>query len=105
MASNLINREAKRELKIRNAGKFPPFCYELNYSAQTWESTVMFCTRLETLWKQLTTSVEFLKALACYSWRMIQKPCAQLHSLWSTPQLSNDYQSGVVEHIPILSIA
>ena len=59
----LLNREAKRELKVYANGKLLPFCPVPIYLGVKLDRSLTFRHHLETLWKKLATFVTLLRRL------------------------------------------
>ena len=67
-AFHLHNREAKREIKVKNNGKILPFCPLLTYLGVKLERALTYRYHLEALRKKLSTSVLLLRRLAGSEW-------------------------------------
>ena len=62
-AFHLDNREAKRELKVRNNGKILPFCPVPTYFGVKLNKALTYRHHLEALRKSLSTRVSLLRRL------------------------------------------
>ena len=67
-AFHLHNREAKRELKVKNNGKILPFCPVPTYLGVKLDRALTYRHRLEALLKKLSTRVTLLRRLAGLGW-------------------------------------
>ena len=65
---HLHNREAKRELKVKNNGKVLPFCSVPTYLCVKLDRTLTYRDHLEALRKKLSTRVSLLRRLAISGW-------------------------------------
>ena len=64
----LHNREAKRELKVKNSGKILPFCPVPTSLGVKLDRALTYRLHLEALRKKLSTSVSLLQRLAGSRW-------------------------------------
>ena len=67
-AFHLHNREAKRELKVKNNGKSLPFCPVQTYLGVKLDRAITYRHHLEALCKKLSTCVSQLRRLAGSEW-------------------------------------
>ena len=65
---HLHNREAKRELKVKNNGKILPFCPVPTYLGMKLDRELMYRHHLEALRKKLSTHVSLLRRRAGSEW-------------------------------------
>ena len=63
-AYHLYNREAKRELKVKNNGKILPFCPVPTYLGVKPGRALTYLHHLKALGKKLSTRVSLLRRLA-----------------------------------------
>jgi len=59
-----LNKEAKRELKVKYNNKTLPFCSEPKYLGVTLDRLLTYCRHLESLCKKLTSCITLLRSLA-----------------------------------------
>ena len=67
-AFHLNNREAKRELKVKNNVKILPFCPVPTYLGVKLDKVLTYRHYLEALHKKLSTRVWLLRRLAGSGW-------------------------------------
>ena len=67
-AFHLYNREAKRELKVKNYGKILPFCPVPTYLGVKLDRALTHRHHLVAFWKKLSTRVLLLRRLAGSGW-------------------------------------
>ena len=65
---HLHNREAKRELKVKNNGKILPICPVPTYLDVKLDRALTYCHHLETLRKKLSRHVLLLRRLVGSEW-------------------------------------
>ena len=67
-AFQLNNREAKRELKVYNKGRFLPFCPTPTYLGVKLDRSLTFCHHLVALRKKISLRVTLLRLLVVSGW-------------------------------------
>ena len=67
-AFHLHNREAKRELKVKNNGKILPFCPVPTYLGVKLDRALTYCHHLEALRKKLSRRVSLQRRLSSSGW-------------------------------------
>jgi len=63
-----LNKEAKRELKVKYNNETLPFYFEPKYLGVTLDRLLVYCWHLESLCKKLTSRVALLRRLAGSGW-------------------------------------
>jgi len=64
LAAFYLNKEAKHELKLNYNNEILPFCSEPKYLGVTLDRSFMYQQYLESLRKNLTSHITFLRRLA-----------------------------------------
>ena len=77
-AFHLHNREAKRELKVKNNGKILPFCPVPTYIDVKLDRALTYRHQLEALRKKLSRRVSLLMRLAGSEWALVPRHWAEL---------------------------
>ena len=85
-AFRLRNREAKREVKVKNNGKILPFCSLPTFLGVKLDRALTYRHHLEALRKKLSTRVSLLRRLAGSGWgaRAKTSRTAALSLIYST---------------------
>ena len=95
------NREAKLELKVKNNGKFLPFCQMPTYLGVKFDRALTYSRHLEALRKILFTRVSLLRRLAGLGWGAGAKTLrtAALSLIYSIAEYGTVHQVGVAARI------